>query len=474
MVRMMKTAKTKAQKTSKLNSTIKVAVAGFFVATTFYSLFGAWLFRFNAPLFFLAVLAMGFCWALFSVVIAKLHRWGLFYLVPAFLTLCEWLKTLGPLGISYGNVGYFVARFPSFIQTADFGGVFAVSFVIYCVATAIILLLRKVAGVVASRVGKAVRFKAFLQSFSKVGTLTRAEKLFFVATALLVVFTILYGQVRIKEISKRDGDCPMMKVCAVQNNSDPWLSSVSDYERDVKKLTSLTQAALKSDKGIDIVLWPETAVVPSIAKHYKSAADGDRHTLVRSLLDFIDSQCATFVIGNFNATSFGDFNSVLAFTPRVNTIPPSPVVYSKIHLVPFTERAIMGIPSDKTGEHLWSAGEERTVFHVKSVDDGTKHLDFSTPICFEDTFGKDCKAFLKAGAKAFLSVSCDAWSGSVLAQEEHLAMAIFRSVECRVPSVRSSASGVTCFITSWGEVQKELEQFNEGFLICEVPVLLDD
>lgn len=465
----MKTTIAKTQKQKNLKNTLKAALAGSLVAVAFYSLFGAWLFRFNAPLFFLAVVAMGAHWALLFLVIKALHKRGLFYLVPLMLTIYEWLKTLGPLGLSYANAGYFLARFPILIQTADFGGVFAVSFVVYCFLTAAILLLRIVAR--AGEVRAKARLKTFLHFFSKKSALNTSEKLFFLATIVFIAFTFFYGVVRIKTISARDARAPTIKICAVQNNSDPWLGDISDYERDTKTLISLTQAALKTDPTIDIVLWPETAIVPSIAKHYKSAADPARHALIRTLLDFIDSERATFVIGNFNATPFGDFNSTLLFTPRVNTIPPKPEVYSKIHLVPFTERSVLGFPKDKNGEHLWSAGTEHKVFQAPSLANNNIRLAFSTPICFEDTFGRDCKAFAKVGAKAFLSVSCDAWSKSIVAQEEHLSMAIFRSVECRVPSVRSSASGVTCSITSWGKVQNELPQFAEGAAICAIPVL---
>ena len=53
-------------------------------------------------------------------------------------------------------------------------------------------------------------------------------------------------------------------------------------------------------------------------------------------------------------------------------------------------------------------------------------------------------------------------------------MAVFRSVENGVPSVRSTASGVTCIISPNGKIERAAPEFCEAFVIGEVPVIDDD
>ncbi|MBP5175342.1 MAG: hypothetical protein ILP07_05470, partial [Treponema sp.] len=50
---------------------------------------------------------------------------------------------------------------------------------------------------------------------------------------------------------------------------------------------------------------------------------------------------------------------------------------------------------------------------------------------------------------------------------------VFRSAECAVPSVRSTASGITCFVDLCGRVRNKSEPFAMNYVVCDVPVLDD-
>ena len=100
-------------------------------------------------------------------------------------------------------------------------------------------------------------------------------------------------------------------------------------------------------------------------------------------------------------------------------------------------------------------------------------LKFSTPICFEDTFSTVCRRMVLNGSRCFINLSNDSWSKSNACQKQHLAMAVFRSVENGVPSVRSTASGITCVINPNGKVIKAAPEFCEAYIIGRVPVIDD-
>jgi len=166
-----------------------------------------------------------------------------------------------------------------------------------------------------------------------------------------------------------------------------------------------------------------------------------------------------------------DYNAVLLFKPGVNVLPPDPERYRKMHLVPFTEhfpyRKIFPWVYDllvKTDTHFWETGTDPVVF-------SSGGLEFSTPICFEDTFGDISRRFVNNGAHAIVNLTNDAWAKSVPCQYQHLSMAVFRTVENRVPLVRSTASGQTCIVDPNGKVLGMAQPFTETYLIGEIPVL---
>jgi apolipoprotein N-acyltransferase len=146
-------------------------------------------------------------------------------------------------------------------------------------------------------------------------------------------------------------------------------------------------------------------------------------------------------------------------------------LYRKLHLVPFTEH----FPYEKqlpllykalknADTHFWEKGKEATVFNSGGVK-------FSTPICFEDTFGYLSRDFVRNGAELIVNLSNDAWSASLPAQTQHLSMAIFRAVENRRSMVRSTASGQTCAIDPNGKILAMAEPFTEAWLYSELPIV---
>jgi apolipoprotein N-acyltransferase len=117
--------------------------------------------------------------------------------------------------------------------------------------------------------------------------------------------------------------------------------------------------------------------------------------------------------------------------------------------------------------HFWEKGTEATVFAGPG-------FTFSTPICFEDTFGYLSRRFVQNGAELIVNLSNDAWSASLPAQNQHLSMAVFRAVENGRSMVRATASGQTCGITPDGRVIAMAPPFTEAWLTVAVPVVKND
>ena len=124
----------------------------------------------------------------------------------------------------------------------------------------------------------------------------------------------------------------------------------------------------------------------------------------------------------------------------------------------------------KHEKNMWAPGSDYKVFSINKSNLKDPFY-FSTLICYEDTFTDIARQMYQNGARCFINLSNDSWSKSEACQYQHLANAVFRSVENRVPSVRSTASGQSCIINQVGQIEKMAPSFCETYVVGEVPVI---
>ncbi|MBP5358867.1 MAG: apolipoprotein N-acyltransferase [Treponema sp.] len=437
-----------------------------------YGFLFSWIGTYSSYAMIIGVIAFSLLFGLLFIALKTadlLFKDKSFYIMALLWCIFEYLKTKGFLGFSYGILGYALWKSPLLIQCARIGGVWLLSAL--CVFTSMVLAST------ADRIFTAFKKPDYDSSKKFFTTITVLKKQSFLFLFLILSFiaVILYG---IHSVNRGQGPVRKIPVLCVQNNTDSNKYGMDVYKKDVSTLISLTQEGLKNHPETAIVIWPETAVVPPIEMHYSNGTEDDRYEMIERLLLFINKTGKCFVIGNQRSVDNGgpysdDYNSCLVFDSSLdNVIPPEPLVYAKNHLVPFTEyfpyeKAFPGLYEKllEGDTHLWTPGTEKTVFNLRNIK-------FSTPICFEDSFGDLCRSFVKNGAECLFNLSNDSWSAKRFCQKQHLSMAVFRSVENEVPSARSTASGVTCFIDSKGRINNEAEQFCEttAFYNIEIPM----
>ena len=295
-----------------------------------------------------------------------------------------------------------------------------------------------------------------------------------------MIAALIYGFVVPSDYSAS----PHVNIALIQHNTDPWKGGLDQYRNNFNTLRRLSDEAIAADPRPDLVVWSETAFVPRIFWHQTYRTDQASWLLVRDLLQYLTTQDIPFVIGNDDARKEPaknpnpledyrvDYNAAMLFEQGVNTN-----VYRKLHLVPFTEY----FPYQKqfprlhrtlvnADTHFWEKGTEPTVFTLEPADSNAG-FTFSTPICFEDTFGYLSRMFVQNGAELIVNLSNDAWSESLSAQNQHLSMAVFRAVENRRSMVRSTASGQTCGIAPNGKIIAMAPPFTEAWLTVTVPIV---
>ena len=107
--------------------------------------------------------------------------------------------------------------------------------------------------------------------------------------------------------------------------------------------------------------------------------------------------------------------------------------------------------------------------------DERRRCELAPLICFEDTIGELTRQFVLGGANLLANVTNDGWFLRSAGSQQHLANAVFRCVETRLPMVRAANTGVTCFVNEFGRITQILldengSQFTEGVLSGEVAV----
>ena len=442
---------------------------GFFFGFVFFLFFTYWLKSFHALAIVLIPVIKAFemmlCFVALKAADSFFKRFG--YIVQAIIWVAyAYLSESWFAGFAYGNIAYTLYNFAPLIQIADITGVWGV--------VLLVILPQPFLG-------------RYLCDFTRVNAIPFVRYLmknivFIIVYAILLVSTLIYGFAKVSEWKGMEPD-RVWDVVTVQHNHDSWEGGYLTYLHNFNNLRRYTLEAL-SQTNPDIVVWSETAFVPSVAWHTKYSTEGSGYEitaeLVNQFVSFGENLPVPLLTGNpegviedeslppileDGSTNRIDYNSVILFDDG-----EIKETYRKQHLVPFTEH----FPYEKELPWLynlllandynwWLQGTESVVF---TSDD----VKFSTPICFEDNFGYLSAGFVASGADVLVNMSNDSWSKKVSAEMQHAAMGTFRSVETRKSTVRGTNSGITCMITPDGKMHDAMEPFTMGWKLYHVPV----
>jgi hypothetical protein len=82
---------------------------------------------------------------------------------------------------------------------------------------------------------------------------------------------------------------------------------------------------------------------------------------------------------------------------------------------------------------------------------GTLSFRIAPMICFEDTLPAFGRRLAELHPHLLVTLASDSWFGATQAPTQHLALAVYRSVELRVPTLRAVNAGLSGLIRSTGE-----------------------
>ena len=432
---------------------------GFFLGLVSYAIFNYWLFKFHIIAIFLVPLVYGIYYSMLFYVFKVSDKLFLrrSYIINSIIWVgYEYLRTKGFLGYPYGIIGYTQYLFPPLVRVSSLTGIWGISLLVVFPSAFLGYVFKD-------------GFKNWLAKLKKA---IIEEKIILIIYALIFTAALSYGFINTVDVSELE----TWKVSLVQHNIDPWEGELSAYRESLTRLKRLSSEATLCPSGPpDIIIWSETAFVPAIEWHTRFRLDPAVYQLVRELKDFLALQTIPYLIGSSEGVLIVDekgepqrldYNAALLFGAGGK----HKGTYRKMHLVPFAEhfpysRQFPFIYNflKEADTSFWEKGTEYTVFELNGVK-------FSTPICFEDTFGYISREFVKRGADVIVNLTNDSWSASVAAEVQHMMHAVFRAAENQRSVVRAANGGITCIIDPNGRIISRIDPFIESFLTGEAPI----
>jgi apolipoprotein N-acyltransferase len=380
------------------------------------------------------------CW-----LIARLcARWGANALLfaPFAWASLEWAR-LEITGQLWNAIGYSQAYVAPLIQTARWGGVYAVGFLIVAVNAAI----------------------AF-------AAIKRTKKTFALSASILLAIALtIFSADRLSKVPT--SQIPSALIVAVQPNVSVNFARPAAEERMLmERHVNLSESALAAWEGdrrreIDeamrsgdeagrtraeqllnlprIVVWPESPMNFTYARSLG---------FQREVAEFTNRNRASLLFNSLQpAPAQGGYNSAV----MVNEAGRVVAQYDKIRLLPFGE--YVPIPR-------WLPGASLVPAMVGDFTPGADYeiLNFGDArggvfICFESAFPEVTREFARGGADVLVNLTNDGYLGPTPVMRQHLANTVFRAVETDRPVLRVTNTGISAFITPRGEVREATGAF---------------
>jgi apolipoprotein N-acyltransferase len=333
------------------------------------------------------------------------------------------------------------------IQIASVTGVYGVSFLIVWFSVSLLL-----AGVALTR--------------------SPLERRFWIKElALPLVVTLLAGVMGFRAIRDQPQPARTVRLALIQP-SIPQTLIWDEKENDNRftQLMRLTERALTN--RVDAIVWPE-ASVPNMLRHHLETLDAITELVQKhEVWAILGSDDAEYRQGTM-PRQIDYFNSAFAVSPRgelsARYIKRQLVIFGEY--MPFAESLPFLRKISPAGEAGFTRGKEPAIFHLSDID-----VRASVLICFEDTFPHLVPEYVNSRVDLLVNLTNNGWFGESAAQWQHAAAAAFRAVENRIPLVRCSNNGLSCWVDSTGGMHnirfaESDDIYQAGFKIVTVPVL---
>jgi apolipoprotein N-acyltransferase len=359
----------------------------------------------------------------FSLLLSRLvTRFGLaaIFAAPPLWVTCEWGRYM-LTGQLWNALGYSQAFHPFLIQSARWGGVYAVGFLLMATSASVVFGLLR-----ADSRGLVISFSSVL------------------LVILILTLSTLSGD-------RDQAGQGLLSIVAVQPNVP--IDGPDDTERLLNRHLALSiqgMPEVPDDVGsARLVIWPESPM------NFSYSRDPHLREVVGNFARKYSQRLHTFVLLNSlePAAHGGEHNSALMINEEGRIV----AQYDKIRLMPFGEyvplphwmpgaSSVRGIVGDFT------PGSSYTLMPLGAFSVGVF-------ICIEAAHPSVARSFANESADVLINISNDGYLGPTPVMRQHLSNAIFRAVENDRSLIRVTNNGITARIEPDGKVSAATEGF---------------
>ncbi len=347
----------------------------------------------------------------------------------------EFLRAHIITGFPWNLLGVSQYRQLPCIQIAEWGGVYAISALMVFVNAAFAVTI-----------------------FQYAAGLRRVGRMHLELLCALLAVALVWSLGIQKLLHKPESKGAPVRAALIQPNIPEvgnW--EVTDPEIIYARLEKLTAFA-QCTPDLDLIIWPETAL-PDFVRYSERSAG-----MVKNIV----TSGVPLLAGSMDMTWRADghpeyYNASMLFNTRGELLGS----YYKQHLVLFGEYIPFEgkIPLINALTPIGSSFTPgRSAVLLKRPGD---KRGFCVLICFEDSLPYLARVAARAGATWLINQTNDSWFDPDCGSAQHLANAIFRCIETRLPMLRCANTGMTCSIDPFGRINQTLKPRTEGFQIVE-------
>ena len=217
---------------------------------------------------------------------------------------------------------------------------------------------------------------------------------------------------------------------------DKW--NIEKRKDHIQKLLKLSfEKEHNFENKYKMIIWPETS--------FEGFIPNELNLLSSISEKIIKNKNTTLIVGLLSQENRKLFNSLIF----INATGKIDFKYDKIHLVPFGEYIPFRNKLKKIANFLsprdFSTGVMKENIKLRGFG------EIITLICYEILFSNEVNRRISDNTKLIINITNDAWFGNTIGPYQHLALAKIRAVETGLPLVRVANTGISAFISPYGE-----------------------
>jgi apolipoprotein N-acyltransferase len=278
-----------------------------------------------------------------------------------------------------------------------------------------------------------------------------------------------YGLVRISQVTAARAAAPKIKVGVVQANigiHEKFRPQLAEAQLSVHQ--ELSQKL--EQEGAQLVIWPESSYPYFFARDQSQDWPlTDRRRAKRGFN-------VPLLFGSLTADmrSPYPYNSALLLDRAgdVRGIFDKNILMVFGEYVPYYDQIKSTVDKYIPETSNFARGTDVSVFPLETPAGVVR---IGPMICYEDIFPSFARRLVKRDPNLLVNITNDAWFGRTSEPYEHLALAVYRSVETRLDLVRAVNTGVSAYVDATGKVYDKSPSVDPDETPDAKPVaLLDD